>query len=198
MNVVALVPVAGRGDVVAQVLTRVAGVPLLVHALRALLESDRVTSVVVVRDGSEVDGALAEFGLRDSVAVMPGALSDVWTSVSAGRPDVVLVHDPLRAFTPTDLVDRVVTAVLDLAGPVVPVLPCSDTVKRVDDHDSVLDTPDRAGLRVTQTPLGYPAAMVTSATLGSVPVGASTVLGDPLARRLAGPVDLAMMGGGLA
>lgn len=194
MNVVALVPVAGRGDVVGQVLTRVAGVPLLVHALRALLRSDLVTTVVVVRDGSEVDGVLAEFGLGDSVTVV----SDALTCLDAARPDVVLVHDPLRAFAPTDLVDRVVTAVLDLSGPVVPVLPCSDTVKRVDDHDSVLDTPDRAGLRVTQTPLGYPGTMVTSATSGSVPVGAATVPGDPLARRLAGPVDLAMMGGGLA
>jgi 2-C-methyl-D-erythritol 4-phosphate cytidylyltransferase len=207
MNAVALVPVTGRDDfvggnvvaddVVTAVRTRVAGVPLLVHCLRGLLRSDQVVRIVVVRAESEVDSdvaaVLGEFGLTDAVDVMSGTLADVWTTVLAEAPDtdVVLVHDPLRAFAPASLVDRVALAVLETGSVVVPVLPCSDTVKRVDDGDRVLDTPDRAGLRVAQSPVGHPAAMVTSDTL---PAGARTVTGDPAARRLAGPVDLAMMG----
>lgn len=198
MNAVVLVPVAGRDDVVASVLARVADTPLLVHCLRGLLRADRVERIVVVTESSEVDKVLVEFGLADTVSVLSGPLIEVWTTVSTPDVDVVLVHDPLRAFTPPELVDSVVAAVLASVRPVVPVLPCSDTVKRVDDDDAVLDTPDRAGLRVAQTPVGYPAAAVTSTTLGLVPLDALTVAGDPAARRLAGPVDLAMMGGELA
>jgi hypothetical protein len=57
----------------------------------------------------------------------------------------------------------------------------------------VIDTPDRTGLRVIQTPLGYPARMIGS--VGAVLPGAHTVPGDPAARRLAGSVALAMADG---
>jgi 2-C-methyl-D-erythritol 4-phosphate cytidylyltransferase len=40
-------------------------------------------------------------------------------------------------------------------GVVVPVLPLSDTVKHVDTHGLVVGGPDRAGLRVVQTPQGF-------------------------------------------
>jgi 2-C-methyl-D-erythritol 4-phosphate cytidylyltransferase len=59
------------------------------------------------------------------------------------------------------------------------VLPCSDTVKRLDADGFVIDTSDRAGLRVVRTPIGYPAALIRSGALapGAVPVGARTVDG---------------------
>ena len=121
---------------------------------------------------------------------------------TAAQPgvQVVLVHDPLRAYTPTDVVARVVREVLATGRPVVPVLPCSDTVKRLDDADVVIDTPDRGGLRVVQSPIGYPAESITSGAVvpGTVPAGALTVVGDPLARRLASPVDIVMINGGPA
>lgn len=139
---------------------------------------------------SPVDG----FDVVSGVSVADHAVTLATTA------DVVLVHDPLRAHTPVDMLARVVRAVLATGRPVVPVLPCSDTVKRLDESAVVIDTPDRNGLRVRQSPLGYPAGSITSGLVvaGTVPTGAVTVPGDPMARRLAGPVDVAMIDGGPA
>lgn len=92
---------------------------------------------------------------------------------------VVLVHDPLRVATPPDVVARVVQAVLDSGRAVVPVLPCTDTVKSLDDADVVIDTPDRVALRVIQSPIGYPAELISSGAVvpGTVPSGALTIDG---------------------
>ena len=114
--------------------------------------------IVVVAPESEIAGELtelrAEFGVPvdDIVRAVPDSFAPMIR--------VVLVHDPLRAFAPPSSIRRVVEAVLVADTPVVPVLPCSDTVKLLDDHRVVIDTPDRAGLRVVQTPLGYPARLI--------------------------------------
>jgi 2-C-methyl-D-erythritol 4-phosphate cytidylyltransferase len=90
---------------------------------------------------------------------------------------VVLVHDLSHAFAPVELIRQVVATVLTDDMSVVPVLPCSDTVKRLDADGFVIDTPDRGGLRVIQAPLGYPAEVIRSGAVmpGVVPVGARTV-----------------------
>lgn len=97
----------------------------------------------------------------------------------ASAPDVrvVLVHDARRSGTPFEVVARVVESVLASGRPVVPVLPCTDTVKLTDESGVVSDTPDRRELRVVQSPIGYPAAMITSGAVvpGTVPVGALTL-----------------------
>jgi 2-C-methyl-D-erythritol 4-phosphate cytidylyltransferase len=162
-SVVALVPVSGR-----------AGQDALVEAAAQRL-APVVSAVIVLPEAELLDRAL-------STAAQPGVR-------------VVLVHDPLRAYTPTDVIARVVHEVLATGAAVVPVLPCSDTVKRLDDADVVIDTPDRGGLRVVQSPIGYPAESITSGAVvpGTVPAGALTVVGDPLARRLTSPVDLVMI-----
>jgi 2-C-methyl-D-erythritol 4-phosphate cytidylyltransferase len=193
-SVVALVPVTGRAG-----LGTVDGVPIAIRAVRRLIGADSVDRVIVL---SESTGpSTVDFASTGVDVVLDATVRECAAAVAA-RPGVrvVLVHDPLRAYTPAAVVDRVVLAVLAEGRPVVPVLPCSDTVKRVDDTDVVMDTPDRAGLRVTQSPIGYPAGLLVSGavTAGTVPVGALTVAGDPRARRLAGPVDLAMIDGGLA
>jgi 2-C-methyl-D-erythritol 4-phosphate cytidylyltransferase len=194
-RVVAFVPLAGRAEWHAA-LVRVDGVPLLVHAVRRVVDSGSVDRIVVVAPESEMDGELTEL-LADFGVPVDGVVHAVPVSF-APAVRVVLVHDPLRAFTPPSLIRRVVEAVLVADTPVVPVLPCSDTVKLLDDHRVVIDTPDRAGLRVVQTPLGYPARLIGSGAVvaGDVPPGAHTVPGDPAARRLAGPVALAMAVGG--
>jgi 2-C-methyl-D-erythritol 4-phosphate cytidylyltransferase len=94
---------------------------------------------------------------------------------------VVLVHDPLRGELSSDVASRVAREVVATGRPVVPVLPCSDTVKRLDDSAVVIDTPDRNELRVVVSPVGYPAELITSGAVlaGTVPVGAVTIDGGP-------------------
>jgi 2-C-methyl-D-erythritol 4-phosphate cytidylyltransferase len=203
-NVVVLVPVAGLasqassgGARVGSALRPVYGVSLVVHAVRRLLAVDSVDDVVVLADTQSDVGDMLDADVN--VRVVSGSFADV-ARERAAHATVLLVHDPLRAFTPPEVVNRVTAAVLEHRRPVVPVLPCSDTVKRLDSSDVVIDTPDRAGLRVAQTPIGYPAELISRGVVvpGSVPAGALTVAGDPRARRLAGAVDVAMLDGGVA
>lgn len=133
---------------------------VLVQAVgRARLSADVIDRRVEVSDADVVTSAFA-------VAAQPGVR-------------VVLVHDPRRAATPPDVVARVVQAVLDSGRAVVPVLPCTDTVKSLDDADVVIDTPDRVALRVLQSPIGYPAELISSGAVvpGTVPSGALTIDG---------------------
>jgi 2-C-methyl-D-erythritol 4-phosphate cytidylyltransferase len=90
--------------------------------------------------------------------------------VTGGGDPIVLLHDACRPLAPVDLVEAVVEAVHDGHGMAVPALPLTDTVKSVDDRGVVTGTPDRAALRVLQTPIAVRA--------GLLPADACT---DPLA-----------------
>lgn len=72
--------------------------------------------------------------------------------------DVVLVHDAARPLAPTTLIARVLDAVLSGHPAVVPGLPVTDTVKRVQPGGAVelvLETVPRVDLRAVQTPQGF-------------------------------------------
>jgi 2-C-methyl-D-erythritol 4-phosphate cytidylyltransferase/2-C-methyl-D-erythritol 2,4-cyclodiphosphate synthase len=63
------------------------------------------------------------------------------------------VHDGVRPCATPDLFRRVLSAAIEI-GAAVPVLQCSDTLKRVA-GERVVETVDRAMLRLAQTPQGF-------------------------------------------
>jgi 2-C-methyl-D-erythritol 4-phosphate cytidylyltransferase len=215
MSVVALVPAAGRGERlggrVPKALVPVRGEPLLVHAVRGLLAAGCVDRVVVAAPAADLDtaiGALAAAGL-DALVVAggPSRTESVRLALhAAGEPTVVLVHDAARAFTPGEVIRSVVAAVTAGAPAVIPVLPVADTVKQVDASGVVVDTPDRVGLRVVQTPQGFAAEVLRRAYEASqngaatddaglverIGVPVSTVPGHPNAMKITTPLDLAI------
>ena len=188
------------------------GLPLVAHAVRGLLAAGCVRHVVVaapVDHQAEMTAALSAFG---PVSVVPGG-ADRTASVRLALlaalehvPDatIVLVHDAARAFTPPSLVRSVTEAVAAGAPAVVPVLPVTDTVKRVDVDGVVVDTPSREFLRAVQTPQGfatdvlrraYEAADVATDDAGLVErigVPVHTVPGDVAAMKITTPFDLAV------
>ncbi|MFJ8040630.1 2-C-methyl-D-erythritol 4-phosphate cytidylyltransferase [Kitasatospora sp. NPDC096147] len=169
----AVVPAAGRGERLGpgapKALRELGGVPLLVHAVRALARSRAVGLVVVAAppDGvAEVVGLLDSHGLdgKDVRVVAGGATrqESVRLGLAAIPADVpvVLVHDAARPLVPVEVVDAVAAAVRAGAGAVVPAVPLADTVKRVEPQpggrpEPVLETPDRSALRAVQTPQGF-------------------------------------------
>ena len=172
MSVVALVPAAGRGErlggSVPKALVPVGGEPLLVHAVRGLYASGSVDRVVVAAPLSDMDNAIA--ALRSAAVdavVVPGGPSRTQSVRlalhAAGDPRIVLVHDAARAFTPAEVIRAVVAAVAAGSPAVVPVLPVADTLKRVDHAGVVVDTPNRAELRIVQTPQGFAADVLRRA-----------------------------------
>ncbi|WP_280675805.1 2-C-methyl-D-erythritol 4-phosphate cytidylyltransferase [Kitasatospora sp. MAA19] len=168
----AVVPAAGRGERLGpgapKALRELGGVPLLVHAVRALARSRAVGLVVVAApaDGvAEVVALLDSHGLDDKdIRVVAGGATrqeSVRLGLAAipAEVEVVLVHDAARPLVPVEVVDAVAAAVRAGAEAVVPAVPLADTVKRVEPSpgrpEPVLDTPDRSTLRAVQTPQGF-------------------------------------------
>jgi len=92
-------------------------------------------------------GAYAVGGARrrDSVAAGLAALP--------AEVETVLVHDVARALVPGDVIRRVVSAARVHAC-VIPAIPVTDTIKRVD-GEHVVETLDRAPLVAVQTPQAF-------------------------------------------
>ena len=172
--VAAVIPAAGRGVRLGpgapKALRALGGVPILVHAVRALIQARAVSLVVVVApaDGvAEVRALLDSNGLPESkeITVVAGGDSrqeSVRLGLAAVPDDfgVVLVHDAARPLVPVETVDAVAAAVRAGAPAVVPALPLADTVKEVvpgaaGDPEPVVATPERARLRAVQTPQGF-------------------------------------------
>lgn len=172
-----MVPAAGRGERLGpgapKALRELGGVPILVHAVRALAASRAVGLVVVAAppDGvAEVRGLLDDHGLRDPRSkadvrvVAGGATRQESVRLALGAipegVEVVLVHDAARPLVPVEVVDAVAAAVASGAEAVVPAVPLADTVKQVEPGgpgrpEPVVATPERARLRAVQTPQGF-------------------------------------------
>jgi 2-C-methyl-D-erythritol 4-phosphate cytidylyltransferase len=141
------------------VLAPLLGVPVIVRAAQGLLGSAVVGHVVVLVSPAlcdPVNRLLA--GLAVSVCADPVGAAGVVRLRSRGCA-AVLVHDVARPLTPPALAGAVTRAVATRSvvahGVVVPVLPLSDTVKHIDEDGLIVGSPDRAGLRVVQTPQGF-------------------------------------------
>lgn len=143
-----------------------AGRSILEHALHPVFEMRREAQVVVVAPEAfrgeaqtmltHVAGAAQEYA-----SVVVGGASrqeSVAAGLGALLPSVriVLVHDAARALTPVSLLDNVVDAVAANARGIVPGLAVTDTIKRVDSEEMVVETVDREELRAMQTPQGFP------------------------------------------
>ena len=207
MGVTAVV-VAGS----ARALTPVAGVPMVVRAVRMLLDGatvERVTVVTAEDLRPEIEAVCAHepvdvrspkaHGVGAHILQRPGATGGD-DLVTASGDEIVLLHDARRPLAPVELVAAVAGAVRDGHGMAVPVLPLTDTVKAVDDRGAVTGTPDRAALRVLQTPIAARARTLPAAAcvdvLGAVRRYAATggevrtVTGHPAAFAVRSAWDL--------
>jgi len=166
--VAAIVVAAGAGSRlgadVPKAFVEVAGTPLLSHVTQRFLDHRAVRDVVVVSPPDFVEDAAA---LVPGAHVVAGGVTrqeSVERGIAALAVDVelVLVHDAARAFVPAEVIERVIRALADGAGAVIPTLPLIDTVKRVE-GSRVVETPDRGSLRVVQTPQGFRRSVLVAA-----------------------------------
>lgn len=204
---VAIVPAAGRGERLGadgpKAMVLLHGLPLVAHAVRGLLDAGRVRHVVVAAPPDHVPRVRVVLSSFGPVTVVPGgadrpesvrlALAAVLERVPDAK--VVLVHDVSRALTPVALVRSVTDAVAAGHPAVVPVLPVTDTVKRVDANGTILGTPDRTELRSVQSPQGFEVdvlrrACAAGGVLEKVDVPVHTVPGDVAGMRITTPFDL--------
>jgi 2-C-methyl-D-erythritol 4-phosphate cytidylyltransferase len=216
VQVLALVPAAGEGLRLGlstpKALVALGGLPLVVRAVRGLLDSGVVDTVLVAVRPADL-GLARVLLAGDRVDVVPGG-ADRTASVRAAlehglrtHPDTrtVLVHDAARALTPAALIRDVVAAVEATGSAVIPVLPLADTVKEVGPDGAVRATADRSVLRAVQTPQGFPADVLRRAYARAGDAATDdaglverlgepvrTVPGDPLAFKVTTRWDLSL------
>ena len=172
-RVTVLIPAAGTGSRMqrssaggeTKVLMRLAGEPLLRHAVRVFQKHPVIQSIrIIVRPE---DLALLEDTFADTDSwtklgppIVGGAerQDSVRNGLEAlagkGTPDWVLVHDGARPLCSPLLVQRVLDA-LSTHGAVVPVLPVYETVRSAAGNRESGGVIDRTALRLTQTPQGF-------------------------------------------
>ncbi|MGH6921944.1 MAG: 2-C-methyl-D-erythritol 4-phosphate cytidylyltransferase, partial [Geminicoccaceae bacterium] len=166
---VSLVVASGRGERFGGALPKqyqhLAGRPVLRHCLRTFADHPRIDAVrAVIHPGDRAlyDEAAQGLALLEPAhggATRQDSVRLGLESLAADPPALVLIHDGVRALLDPALVDRVLDGLLAHAA-VLPALPVTDTLKRVEDH-AVAGTVDRAGLYRAQTPQGfrYPAIL---------------------------------------
>jgi 2-C-methyl-D-erythritol 4-phosphate cytidylyltransferase/2-C-methyl-D-erythritol 2,4-cyclodiphosphate synthase len=70
------------------------------------------------------------------------------------KPDIVLIHDAARPFVSQAVISRAIDAAAR-TGAAIPALSVADTVKLVDADGNIEATPERARLRIAQTPQSF-------------------------------------------
>src|SRR3954462_16013493 len=138
----------------------IGGVPVIYRAMEAF---SRHADVFVVQpvvnpdDGAMFTAAVA--GLKHEAPTSGGATRQA--SVLAGlealarhKPDIVLIHDAARPFVSEGLISRAIEAA-SRTGAAIPAIAVTDTIKLTGDSGNVEDTPDRARLRIAQTPQSF-------------------------------------------
>ena len=111
--------------------------------------------VLVIPEGCEVN--LPERNEKIPLLLTHGGAEraiSVLNGLRKASCEYVMVHDAARPFATPELFRRLMEAVSDTAG-VVPVLPVSDAIKRID-SDGEISCVDREGLYITQTPQCFP------------------------------------------
>jgi len=222
VSVWAVLAAAGRGERLGsdrpKAFARLGGRPLLAESLERLEESGWIDAIVIAAppEWEEPSILVAEeiAATKVSSAVTGGetrsesvrlALADV-----PGDAAAVLVHDAARPLVPEDVIERVLAPLGEGWDGAVPVLPLSDTVKRVD-GDLVVETLPRGELVAAQTPQAFSADVLRQALAGDVS-GATdcaslvearggrvkAVAGDPRLLKVTDADDLALVESWLA
>ena len=119
-----------------------------VGAVQAVIHRDDVTSYDAAAKGLKLMPPVFGGSTRQA-SVLAGL-----EALSAGSPDIVLVHDAARPFCSSGLVSRAIAACAQ-TGAAIPGLEVTDTIKRVDSAGLITGTVDRAELRSVQTPQAF-------------------------------------------
>jgi 2-C-methyl-D-erythritol 4-phosphate cytidylyltransferase / 2-C-methyl-D-erythritol 2,4-cyclodiphosphate synthase len=175
-SIAAIVVAAGRGEragaggeTVPKQYRALAGVPVLVRTINALLDHDGIDWVLPVIHPDHVERYDA-LGISDERVLAPvlggaerqASVLEGLKGLGAKRPDLVLIQDAARPLVNRDIIQGVIDA-LSGAEAALPVVPVTDTIKRSTDGVTVTATEDRSTLFAAQTPQGFRFPQILSA-----------------------------------
>lgn len=145
------------------------GVPILVHTVRKFLKCPSVSEIVIatrVEDIDWVQDLIAPENPAKPVRVVEGgetrqqSVKNALSAVAAAT-ELVAVHDAVRPFVDTDLVEKVIAEAAETGAAIVGVVPV-DTVKKVH-KNKIRSTLPRENLVLAQTPQVFRIALLKEA-----------------------------------
>jgi 2-C-methyl-D-erythritol 4-phosphate cytidylyltransferase len=162
MNV-AIIVAAGQGTRMggerAKQFLELAGIPIIIHTLKAFERCEAIQEIIVVLAAPEAAGFLSlagKYSLQKLARVVPGGATrceSVWHGLQAVRAttaEIIAVHDGVRPFVSPEEITRTVAAAVTHEAAVL-VAPLTDTIKEVAD-ERIVGTVDRSCLRRALTP----------------------------------------------
>lgn len=136
------------------------GVPVLGRSLLAFQEHNRVNRIIAVcrqEDIADVQKLVRQYEITKLCDIVPGGATraeSVQKGLALCREELVAIHDGARPLVSAAVIDRVLEAA-ELYGAAACAVPVKDTVKQTDPCGKILSTPDRASLRLVQTPQAF-------------------------------------------
>lgn len=170
MRAAAVIPAGGSGARMGAGPARkqylaLAGEPVLLRAIRPILAHPAIEWVVVALPAADLEEP--PFPFPDGVILVEGGAErgdSVRSALDAvpAPADVILIHDGARPLVTADLVERTLRAAAAGDGAVA-AIPVTDTLKRVDERNTITATLERGALWRAQTPQAFPRAMIVDA-----------------------------------
>lgn len=149
--------------------------PVIIRTLMAFQKSPMVDDIVVVTKREKIT-AIADmiklYDITKVTQVISGGATRVESSlagVSAVRrgAKLIAIHDGARPLVSQELIERVVKEANEHIS-AVPVLPSTDTLKRVDSRGIIVEGVDRASVFRVQTPQVFDADIIKGALTKAV------------------------------
>ena len=201
------------GAPVNKILLPVCGKPVIIRSMEAFVTiADEMVIVARADEQPVILSAMKEisfpFPVRFAEAgkTRQGSVLNGLGSISPDPDDIILIHDAARCLVTPDVAGRVADGVLKY-GACVPGVPASSTFKVCDPDGFAEYTPDRSLLYEIQTPQGFRAETVISASrraardgidctddagvLEHYHIPVKVIRGDPANIKLTEPEDLA-------
>jgi 2-C-methyl-D-erythritol 4-phosphate cytidylyltransferase len=170
MKAAAIIPAAGLGTRMGRGASEpsarkqfisIGGAPIFVHTLRRFAAAESISQILIAvreSDQEEVSALLDKESFPKPVRLAPGGQNRQESvrnclALVADDVEVVAVHDAVRPFVTTELIDQVVEHA-HRDGAVILGVPAVDTVKRVDQR-IVHATLPRETIMLAQTPQAF-------------------------------------------
>lgn len=143
-----------------------AGKPLLIHTLEVFINQPLIDDLILVigqDEEEQVASLLNKYELAHKVTQLVYGGKERQDSVYNGllalnelaeAPEYVLIHDAARPFVQPEEIDRLIEAVRRYSAATLAV-PVTDTIKRANDKEFVVETLNRSELWAIQTPQGF-------------------------------------------
>jgi len=160
MTVCAVVVCAGmanRMGGIDKIFTNICGVPVIARTLLACMKSECITSITVVTKPENFEKVIKlckQYGITKPVAVIGGGDSraqSVEYGVSAADSEFVAIMDGARPLVKPSFIDETCRAAFEYGAAALGVK-MTDTVKRIDNQNNIVETVDRTSLVRIQTP----------------------------------------------